>query len=198
MRLTTKFSAFITLLTGLTIFVTLLGCSLSFYNAIQDKLVNRVESVASVIDTRLITTPLPELSRELDELMVPVDIVQVDITQGKHPVLSHQRQGSYRPAGVVSQYREVNVHSLKNPGMTIRLVYLDPMASYFRSMMTTAPLTVAVAFIVLLIFLAVRWLRRQLSGQELLENRSVRILNGERGPQVRGSVYEWPSSTSSA
>jgi RNase E specificity factor CsrD len=46
-----------------------------------------------------------------------------------------------------------------------------------------------VAFIVLLIFLAVRWLRRQLSGQELLEMRSVRILNGERGPQVRGSQF---------
>lgn len=43
-------------------FVTLLGCSLSFYNAIQDKLVNRVQSVASVIDTRLLTTPLPALS----------------------------------------------------------------------------------------------------------------------------------------
>ena len=194
----TKFSAFITLLTGLTIFVTLLGCSLSFYNAIQDKLVNRVQSVASVIDTRLLTTPLPALSRELDELMVPVDIVQIDIQQGKHRVLSHERPGSYRPAGVVSQYREVTVHSLKNPGMTIHMVYLDPMASYFRSMMTTAPLTVAVAFIVLLIFLAVRWLRRQLSGQELLEMRSVRILNGERGPQVRGSVHEWPSRASSA
>ena len=138
MRLTTKFSAFITLLTGLTIFVTLLGCSLSFYTAIQDKLVNRVQSVASVIDTRLLTTPLPGLSRELDELMVPVDIVQIDILQGKHRVLSHERPGSYRPAGVVSQYREVTVHSLKNPGMTIYMVYLDPMASYFRSMMTTA------------------------------------------------------------
>ncbi|MCK1099745.1 RNase E specificity factor CsrD, partial [Enterobacter chengduensis] len=198
MRLTTKFSAFITLLTGLTIFVTLLGCSLSFYNAIQDKLVNRVQSVASVIDTRLLTTPLPALSRELDELMVPVDIVQIDIQQGAHRVLSHARPESYRPAGVVSQYREVTVHSLKNPGMTIHMVYLDPMASYFRSMMTTAPLTVAVAFIVLLIFLAVRWLRRQLSGQELLEMRSVRILNGERGPQVRGSVHEWPARASSA
>ncbi|MFZ4252649.1 RNase E specificity factor CsrD [Enterobacter ludwigii] len=198
MRLTTKFSAFITLLTGLTIFVTLLGCSLSFYNAIQDKLVNRVQSVASVIDNRLLTIPLPALSRELDELMVPVDIVQIDILQGKHNVLSHARQDSYRPAGVVSQYREVTVHSLKNPGMTINMVYLDPMASYFRSMMTTAPLTVAVAFIVLLIFLAVRWLRRQLSGQELLEMRSVRILNGERGPQVRGSIHEWPARASSA
>ncbi|HDR2789749.1 MULTISPECIES: RNase E specificity factor CsrD [Enterobacter] len=198
MRLTTKFSAFITLLTGLTIFVTLIGCSLSFYNAIQDKLVNRVQSVASVIDTRLVTTPLPALSRELDEIMVPVDIVQIDIRQGNSLVFSHARQGSYRPAGMMNQYREVTVHSLKNPGMTIKLAYQDPMANYFRSLMTTAPLTLAVGFIVLLIFLAVRWQRRQLSGQELLENRSVRILNGERGPQVRGSIYEWPTRTSSA
>lgn len=198
MRLTTKFSAFITLLTGLTIFVTLIGCSLSFYNAIQDKLVNRIQSVASVIDTRLVTTPLPALSRELDEIMVPVDIVQIDIRQGNSLVLSHARQGSYRPAGMINQYREVTVHSLKNPGMTIKLVYQDPMANYFRSLMTTAPLTLAVGFIVLLIFLAVRWQRRQFSGQELLESRSVRILNGERGPQVRGSIYEWPSRTSSA
>lgn len=198
MRLTTKFSAFITLLTGLTIFVTLIGCSLSFYNAIQDKLVNRVESVASVIDTRLIATSFPALSRELDELMVPVDIVQIDIKQGKQTVFSHTRQGSYRPAGTVEQYRDVTVNSLKHPGMTIHLMYQDPMSNYLRSLMTTAPLTIAVAFIVLLIFLAVRWQRRQLSGQELLETRSVRILNGERGPQVRGSVYEWPSRTSSA
>ena len=198
MRLTTKFSAFITLLTGLTIFVTLIGCSLSFYNAIQDKLVNRVESVASVIDTRLITTSFPALSRELDELMVPVDIVQIDIKQGKQTVFSHTRQGSYRPAGTVDQYRDITVRSLKHPGMTIHLMYQDPMSNYLRSLMTTAPLTIAVALIVLLIFLAVRWQRRQLSGQELLETRSVRILNGERGPQVRGSVYEWPSRTSSA
>jgi RNase E specificity factor CsrD len=51
---------------------------------------------------------------------------------------------------------------------------------------------------VVIIFFAVRWIRRQLAGQELLELRSTRILSGERGPQVRGSVYEWPASTSSA
>ncbi len=39
------------------------------------------------------------------------------------------------------------------------------MSNYLRSLMTTAPLTIAVAFIVLLIFLAVRWQRRQLSGR---------------------------------
>ena len=198
MRFTTKFSAFITLLTGLTIFVTLIGCSLSFYNAIQDKLTNRVQSVASVIDTRLVTSTLPALSQQLDEILVPVDIVHIDILQGSNVVLSHARQSSYRPVGTLPQYRELTVQSLKSPGMSIRLVYQDPMANYFRSLMTTAPLTFAVGFMVILIFLAVRWLRRQLSGQELLESRSLRILNGERGAKVRGSVYEWPSRTSSA
>lgn len=198
MRLTTKFSAFITLLTGLTILVTLIGCSLSFYNAIQDKLNNRVESVASVIDARLVTSTLPAIEQQLDELMVPVDIVHIDILQGSKVILSHSHQSSYRPAGTLEQYRTVTVESIKSPGITLRLSYQDPMANYFRSLMTTAPLTAAVAFIVILLFLAVRWLRRQLSGQELLENRSLRILNGERGINVRGSVHEWPTRTSSA
>ncbi|QIG30541.1 RNase E specificity factor CsrD [Leclercia adecarboxylata] len=198
MRLSTKFSAFISLLTGLTIFVTLIGCSLSFYNAIQGKLANRVHSVASVIDSRLVSTPFPELSHQLDELMAPVEITRVEIKQGGKTIFSHNGLKGYRPAGAPLQNLELTVPSLKNPGMTISLAYLDPMNSYFRSLVTTAPLTVAVIFVVVLIFLAVRWLRRQLSGQELLEARSVRILNGERGAPVRGSVYEWPSRTSSA
>ncbi len=57
MRLTTKFSAFVTLLTGLTIFVTLIGCSLSFYNGIQSKVDYRARAVATVIDSRLVNTP---------------------------------------------------------------------------------------------------------------------------------------------
>ena len=198
MRLTTKFSAFVTLLTGLAIFVTLIGCSLSFYNAIQDKVANRVQAVAAVIDTRLISTPLPRLSTQLDEMMVPVDITSIAIKQGRHTLLSHTRKGSYRPAGSNSAMREIEMPSMKIPGVTFTLVYQDPMANYFRSMMTTAPLTVAIGFMIVIIFLAVRWLRRQLSGQELLELRATRILNGERGAQVRGSIYEWPSRTSSA
>ena len=198
MRLSTKFSAFITLLTGLTIFVILIGCSLSFYNAIQGKLVNRMQSVASVIDSRLVSTSFSALSQQLDELMVPVDITHVEIKQGDHRVFIHTAPHRYRPAGTQYNTRELTVESLKNPGMSINLVYQDPMTSYFRSLMTTAPLTIAILLIVAVIFLAVRWLRRQLSGQELLETRAARILNGERGAQVRGSVYEWPSRTSSA
>ena len=61
MRLTTKFSAFITLLTSLTIFVTLIGASLSFYNGIENKVENRVQAVATMLDNRLITTSFDQL-----------------------------------------------------------------------------------------------------------------------------------------
>ncbi len=98
----------------------------------------------------------------------------------------------------MSNSGEITVPSLKHPGITLHLVYVDPMVNYFRSLSITAPLSISIGFMVVIIFFAVRWIRRQLAGQELLELRSTRILSGERGPQVRGSVYEWPASTSSA
>lgn len=72
MRLTTKFSAFVTLLTGLTIFVTLLGCSLSFYNAIQYKFSHRVQAVATAIDTHLVSNDFSTLRPQITELMMSV------------------------------------------------------------------------------------------------------------------------------
>lgn len=198
MRLTTKFSAFVTLLTGLTIFVTLIGCSLSFYNGIQYKVDYRARAVATVVDSRLVNTPFNQLDSQLDEILVPVDIVRIDFVVNDKTVFSHSRKSSYRPMGSNYQYRELSVESVKHPGMTIHMVYLDPMVNYFHSLLTTAPLTIAIGFMVLIIFFSVRWLRNQLSGQELLEQRSTRILNGERGNQVYGSVHEWPARTSSA
>ncbi|POT55070.1 RNase E specificity factor CsrD [Citrobacter amalonaticus] len=198
MRLTTKFSAFVTLLTGLTIFVTLIGCSLSFYNAIQYKFSHRVQAVATAIDTHLVTSDFSTLKPQISELMMSADIVRIDLLHGEKQIDTQTRSGSYRPVGTSNLFREVTAPLLKHPGMTLHLVYQDPMGNYFHSLMTTAPLTLAIGFIVIMLFFAVRWLQRQLSGQELLEVRSTRILNGERGPNVRGSVYEWPSRTSSA
>ncbi len=86
MRLTTKFSAFVTLLTGLTIFVTLLGCSLSFYNAIQYKFSHRVQAVATAIDTHLVSNDFSALRPQITELMMSADIVRVDLLHGDKQV----------------------------------------------------------------------------------------------------------------
>ncbi len=91
MRLTTKFSAFVTLLTGLTIFVTLLGCSLSFYNAIQYKFSHRVQAVATAIDTHLVSNDFSALRPQITELMMSADIVRVDLLHGDKQVYTRQK-----------------------------------------------------------------------------------------------------------
>lgn len=141
MRLTTKFSAFVTLLTGLTIFVTLLGCSLSFYNAIQYKFSHRVQAVATAIDTYLVSNDFSTLRPQITELMMSADIVRVDLLHGDKQVYTLARNGSYRPVGTNDLFRELSVPLIKHPGMSLRLVYQDPMGNYFHSLMTTAPLT---------------------------------------------------------
>mgnify|MGYP000860718225 CR=1 FL=1 len=121
MRLTTKFSAFVTLLTGLTIFVTLLGCSLSFYNAIQYKFSHRVQAVATAIDTHLVSNDFSALRPQITELMMSADIVRVDLLHGDKQVYTLARNGSYRPVGTSDLFRELSVPLIKHPGMSLRL-----------------------------------------------------------------------------
>lgn len=151
MRLTTKFSAFVTLLTSLTIFVTLIGASLSFYNGIQIKVENRVQAVATMLDSRLVTTSFEKLEPQMDELLTPVEVEHIDFLLNGKSLYSHTRGDSYRPLGSNNQYREMTVPSLKHPGISIRLVYMDPMVNYFRSLHVTAPLSFAIGFMVLII-----------------------------------------------
>jgi RNase E specificity factor CsrD len=199
MRLTTKLSAFMTLLTGLAIFVTLIGCSLSFFNAAHDKVNQRVLAVATIIDNELVTSSPQLLLTRLNEVMVPVDITEIRLRMGEKEVYAHTLKQAYTPGGGAQLgFRSVTVELMKHPGMFVSLTFRDPVANYYNSIFTTVPLTIAIGIMLVVLFFAVRWVKKQLAGEELLESRATRILNGERGAQVRGSVLEWPTRASSA
>ena len=198
MRLTTKLSAFMTLLTGLAIFVTLVGCSLSFFNAMHYKVHQRVVAVATIIDNDLVSSSPEALIKRLNEVMVPIDIIAVDFKIGDNTVYQHQLTQTYRLLGNSYSFRTVTVELMKHPGMFLSLTYRDPVADYYKSLFATVPLSITIGFMLIVLFFAIRWMKKQLAGQELLESRARRILNGERGVEVRGSVLEWPPQASSA
>ncbi|VEB95195.1 Regulator of CsrB and CsrC decay CsrD [Cedecea lapagei] len=198
MRLTTKLTAFITLLTGLAIIATLIGCLLSFYNSVHDKTQQRVLTVATIIDNKLVSRSPQQLADHFSELMMPVDITEIRLLANNIWLFQHTLPEGYRPTGTQYTYRTLDVALIKNPGMILKLTYRDPISVYYRAMFTTTPLTAAVAFMLVVLFLAGRWLKRQLSGQELLEIRAGKIISGERGAEVRGTVHEWPPLVSSA
>jgi RNase E specificity factor CsrD len=198
MRLTTKLSAFMTLLTGLAIFVTLIGCSLSFFNATHDKVHQRMLAVATIIDSELVTSSPEMLSTRLNDVMVPIDITEIRLKMGNNVVYTQKLAQGYEPEATAYGFRQAAVDLMKHPGMSVSLTYRDPVASYYHSLFTTVPLSIAIGLMLLVLLLAMQWMKKQLAGQELLEKRATRILNGDRSAGVRGSVLEWPTRASSA
>ncbi len=91
MRLTTKFFGLCHAAHRVNNFVTLLGCSLSFYNAIQYKLSHRVQAVATAIDTHLLSNDFSTLRPQITELMMSADIVRVDLLHGDKQVYTGQK-----------------------------------------------------------------------------------------------------------
>ncbi len=71
--------------------------------------------------------------------MTPIEIVHIDFMLNGKPLYSHSRTDSYRPLGSHEQFREITVPSLKHPGITLHLVYVDPMVNYFRSLSIHGP-----------------------------------------------------------
>lgn len=197
MRLTTKLSAFVTLLTGLVVLVTFIGCSLGFYNTIQTRAEERMETVATLIDNYLVNHSPENIKERLDDVMIAANITTIDIWQDKQSFFSHSGTSS----GHVNQLypdMTLSVPLLKNPGMTLQFSYQDPMVSYFHSLQTTAPPGSVIAVIVLTLFFSLRWLRQQLVGHELLESRAIRIIKGDRGQKVQRSINECSSHASYA
>ncbi|MDP1153906.1 RNase E specificity factor CsrD, partial [Klebsiella pneumoniae] len=78
-------------LTSISIFVTLIGASLSFYNGIEIKVENSVHAVATMLDNLLITTSFDKLEPQLDVLMTPIEIVLIDFMLYGKPLYSHSR-----------------------------------------------------------------------------------------------------------
>ncbi|MDP1142733.1 RNase E specificity factor CsrD, partial [Klebsiella pneumoniae] len=79
------------------------------------------------------------------------EIAQIDFMLNGNPLYSHSRPESYRPLGSHEQFRESTVQSLKHPGITLHLVDGDPMVNYFRSLSSTAPLSISIGFMVVII-----------------------------------------------
>lgn len=198
MRLTTRFSIILTLVTILTVFTTLIGCSFSFYASVEDKVQRRMNAVAVSIDNALLDRMPGALDTRIDDIMLPLDITRVALYSGSTLLKQYEKPSNYQQRGSQYHYHDYVVDLMKHPGMRVSITYRDPVANYYQSLFTTTPLSVSFLIIAALVLWTLRWIKGQLAGKERLENRAIRILNGERGAAVRGDIREWPVRASSA
>jgi len=198
MKLTTKLSVFMALLTGLTVIVTLAGSSLSFLYLIQEKTEQRVTAVASMIDIHLVSASPETLESWLNEEMMQSDITEIRLNNESGELFRYRLPANLSSEIPHSDLRNITIHLIHHPGMSISLTYQDVIASYFHSMLPVIPVIAAVVGTIFILLWFLYWLRGALLGQELLEKRAGKILEGERDIEAQGTVPEYPESVSKA
>jgi RNase E specificity factor CsrD len=198
MRLTTRITAFAAMLTGIAVFITLLGASWSFYQSVHGKVAQRMDAIMTLVDIDLLTHSPEKLGERLYVVMLPLDISRLTVLSGKTVVLDYEMPSGYLKTRQQYIIRTRTARLLKHPSFTVEVVYRDPINDYFHSLVTTAPLSIAIIFMIAMVLLTSRWIRRQFIGLEQMDNRAARILNGERGSEVLGATNEWPAHSSRA
>jgi RNase E specificity factor CsrD len=198
MRFTTKLSALITLLVALAMFLMLMGCSYSFFYVTQERLERRFEALATSIDQAMLLQPLQAQDNWLPLVMRPLGIVAIHVDTETSNLFSYSLPTIKAPWASLTGYRQTSLNMMHHPGTRVNVTYLDPFASDVRSLQSTAAVTLSIVIMVVILLFSLRWLREQAVGEDRLERRARRILNGEREQVLKGDVREWPASVSGA
>ncbi|MGY0161090.1 RNase E specificity factor CsrD [Edwardsiella tarda] len=198
MRITTKFFAFITLLVALGMFLMLLGSTYSFYNQTHQRAETQLNILTTMIDQQLLVESSDSVKRWLPVMMRSAGAVDLAVYHDDRQVYSHHLPALYRAWHTRDNLRTFEAPLLQHPGYRLKMVYIEPTASYSHSLERMFPLSLSIVIMVIMLVFAYRWLRTQTLGVERLERRARRILAGERDLSAIGSLNELPASASSA
>ncbi|MEE4408693.1 MULTISPECIES: RNase E specificity factor CsrD [unclassified Serratia (in: enterobacteria)] len=198
MRFTTKLSTLITLLVALAMFLMLMGCSYSFFYVTQDRLERRFDSLVTSLDQSMLQGSPDEQQQWLPLVMRPLGIVAVSVDSGRTNLLTYKLPTLKLPWDSLNGYRQVSLPLLQHPGSSLNITYIDPFASDVRSLQSTGVVTLSIVVMLVILLFSLRWLREQAEGEDRLERRARRILNGERESVMQGDVREWPANVSGA
>lgn len=198
MRFTTKLSALITLLVALAMFLMLMGCSYSYFYVTQERLDRRFDSLMTSLDQAMLHESPEEQEQWLPLVMRPLGIVAVSVDTSHSNLLSYHLPTVKPSWESLNDYRQVSLPLMQHPGASLRITYIDPFASDVRSLQSTAAVTLSIVVMVVILLFSLRWLRDQADGEDRLERRARRILNGERESVMQGDVREWPANVSGA
>ncbi|PWC20293.1 RNase E specificity factor CsrD [Brenneria roseae subsp. roseae] len=196
MGFTTRFSILMTLLTALAIFLMLSSSIFSLFYYSQQRTSQQLREVAASIDQALLVQSPENIKFWLPAMMKTAGIVALEIMDANSVLYSVQLP----EAGDVRSYRysDTQLDLMHHLDLVVVVTYLDPLIGAPRFLMSTLSVLLAIGLMVLVLYLSIQWLRHQTAGQEELEERARRILNGERESVMHGSVREWPVNASGA
>jgi len=196
LKLSTRLVAFVTMIVVSAMFILFVGGTLSFKRIGQEYVNLYISGIAEVVDKEIDDPDAARsMAKWLPKILKSSNVIELEIIS-KAGVVYQFRD----TAAVVDQTRlkllsfPLESHSDYVANFKVIPPYLN--ASY--SMEAMSSITLAVGLIIFCLLRGVKWLKGQLYGSELLEERGRMILAGRVQDHAKGDEREWPYTASEA
>ncbi|WP_258576756.1 diguanylate cyclase domain-containing protein [Candidatus Pantoea persica] len=177
----------------------LVGCAFSVYWLTHQRVESRMQTMVTEVDQALTTKSPDALCSWMPHLMTVINSEWVKLRSGDSVLFRLNRHENPMLEDETNRFIQFDMPLVHQPGVTMRIVVLDPAKTWFRSftgVYTMAAMLFVVVVVSLLLFMMHCWLNRQWRGMERLEKRAEAILSGERALLRKGDVDEWPPRAS--
>ena len=196
LKLSTRLVAFVTVIVISAMFILFIGGALSFKRIGQEYLDHYLVGIVDVVDKEMEDPDAAySMQRWMPKMLQASNIVEMKLSNRTGIVY---RFKDTSPQIDPSRLYERSFVLERNEGYRIEFKALPPYIGYSYSMEAMWSITLAVALIIFCLIRGVRWLKEQLMGSEMLEERGRMILAGQVEAHAKGDEREWPYTASEA
>ncbi|MDF2155619.1 RNase E specificity factor CsrD [Vibrio sp. CAU 1672] len=196
LKLSTRLVAFVTMIVICAMFILFVGGTLSFRQLGQEYLNHYLEGIVEVVDKEMADPDAAySMQRWMPKMLQASSIVEMTLSTDNAVVYRFKDTSHSLDASVLfeQEYRLKHNHDY-----TIRFKAIPPYFGYGYSMQALWSITLAVILIIFCLMRGLAWLKEQLVGSEMLEERGRMILAGRVEQYAKGSELEWPYTASLA
>jgi RNase E specificity factor CsrD len=177
-------------------FILFLGGTLSFKRLGQEYLDHSLQGIVEVLDKEMEDPDAAySLQRWMPKMLQASNIVEMKLLSDNGMIYRYKDTSSKVDKALLY---DVEYQLERNVGYRLQFKAVPPYIGYGYSLEALWSITLAVALIIFCLMRGVKWLREQLAGSELLEERGRMILAGRVEEYAKGDVKEWPYTASEA
>ncbi len=196
LKLSTRLVTFVTMIVVCAMFILFVGATLSFKRLGQEYLNHYLEGIVEVVDKEMEDPDAAySMRRWMPKVLKASNVVEVTLTTN-NTVVYRFKDTSYQVEESVLFEKEYSL--AHNQGYVIHFKAIPPYMGFGYSIQALWSITLAVILIIFCLMRGVAWLKAQLAGSEMLEERGRMILAGRVEQYAKGDESEWPYTASEA
>lgn len=196
LKLSTRLVAFVTVIVISAMFILFLGGTLSFKRLGQEYLDHSLQGIVDVVDKEMEDPDAAySLQRWMPKMLQASSVVEMELLSS-YGVIYRFKDTSSKVASELLY--EVEYTLERNRDYQIRLKAIPPYIGFGYSMQALWSITLAIGLVVFCLLRGLKWLKEQLYGSEMLEERGRMILAGRVEEYAKGDEREWPYTASEA